>query len=73
MDLSSMRDSTGLCSNIEMSLLRAVFIDKFQQKAPAKQPASLKFMGCLIEQLDVTIPAEFQLPQDIRTFFKDGE
>ena len=27
----------------------------------------------LIEQVQLSLPGEFQLPQDIRGFFKDGE
>lgn len=30
-------------------------------------------MGVLLEQLESTIPVEFQLPQEIRTYFKDGK
>lgn len=42
-----------------------------KQKPPPKPPASLKFMAPLIDQLQSSLPVEFQLPQDIRTFFKD--
>ncbi|KAI0928212.1 hypothetical protein AcW1_005527 [Taiwanofungus camphoratus] len=42
-----------------------------QQKPPPKPPASLKLMAPLIEQLWASLPIEYQLPQDIRTHFKD--
>ncbi|OSD02774.1 hypothetical protein PYCCODRAFT_1435055 [Trametes coccinea BRFM310] len=42
-----------------------------EQRPPPKPPASLKFMGPLIHELSTKIPCEYQLPQDIRTFFKD--
>ncbi|CCM02914.1 uncharacterized protein FIBRA_05028 [Fibroporia radiculosa] len=40
-------------------------------KPPARPPASLKFLIPLIEHLQTTLPIEFQLPQDIRSHFKD--
>ncbi|GJE97073.1 hypothetical protein PsYK624_132830 [Phanerochaete sordida] len=42
-----------------------------KQKPPPKPPASLKFMAPLIDQLQMNLPYEFQLPQDVRGFFKD--
>ncbi|KAF5358114.1 hypothetical protein D9756_001766 [Leucocoprinus leucothites] len=36
---------------------------------PAKPPPSL--LSPLIHQLNISIPVEFQLPEDIRTYFKD--
>lgn len=42
------------------------------QKPTPKIPASLKFMAPLVNELATRIPAEYQLPQDIRSFFKDG-
>ncbi|KAI9056681.1 hypothetical protein FKP32DRAFT_1440872 [Trametes sanguinea] len=42
-----------------------------EQRPPPKPPASLKFMGPLVHELSNKIPCEYQLPQDIRTFFKD--
>ncbi|KAJ3553344.1 hypothetical protein NM688_g3662 [Phlebia brevispora] len=42
-----------------------------KQKPPPKPPSSLKFMAPLIEHVQSIIPVEYQLPQDIRTFFKD--
>ncbi|KAI0637273.1 hypothetical protein C8Q77DRAFT_558604 [Trametes polyzona] len=42
-----------------------------EQRPPPKPPASLKFMGPLLHELNSKIPSEYQLPQDIRTFFKD--
>jgi len=42
----------------------------FPQQPPAKPPPSL--LSPLIHQLNMSIPVEFQLPEDIRTFFKDG-
>ena len=40
------------------------------QHPPRKPPPSL--LSSLIHQLQVSIPVEFQLPEDIRAFFKDG-
>jgi PHD-finger len=40
------------------------------QHPPRKPPPSL--LSSLIHQLQVSIPVEFQLPEDIKTFFKDG-
>ncbi|THH31753.1 hypothetical protein EUX98_g2428 [Antrodiella citrinella] len=45
--------------------------DSLAVNPPPKPPASLKFMAPLFAQLQSTIPHEFQLPGDIRTFFKD--
>ncbi|KAI0362764.1 hypothetical protein OH77DRAFT_1389108 [Trametes cingulata] len=42
-----------------------------EQRPPPKPPASLKFMAPLVHELGTRIPSEFQLPHDIRTFFKD--
>ncbi|EIW60665.1 uncharacterized protein TRAVEDRAFT_57839 [Trametes versicolor FP-101664 SS1] len=42
-----------------------------EQRPPPKPPASLKFMGPLVHELSSRIPSEFQLPQELRTFFKD--
>ncbi|KAI0371792.1 hypothetical protein BV20DRAFT_941308 [Pilatotrama ljubarskyi] len=42
-----------------------------EQRPPPKPPASLKFMAPLIHELSTRIPSEYQLPHDIRTFFKD--
>ncbi|KAH9951481.1 hypothetical protein B0H21DRAFT_719147 [Amylocystis lapponica] len=42
-----------------------------QQKPKPKPITALKFMSPLVEQLESSIPVEFQLPQDIRTYFKD--
>ncbi|KAI8998911.1 hypothetical protein BD414DRAFT_512473 [Trametes punicea] len=42
-----------------------------EQRPPLKPPASLKFMAPLVYELSTKIPSEYQLPQDIRTFFKD--
>ncbi|KAF5386595.1 hypothetical protein D9615_001726 [Tricholomella constricta] len=36
---------------------------------PQKPPSSL--LSSLIQLVDLTIPTEFQLPEDVRTFFKD--
>ncbi|KZT69057.1 hypothetical protein DAEQUDRAFT_302117 [Daedalea quercina L-15889] len=41
------------------------------QQTPPKPPASLKFMAPLVAELQARIPAEFQLPADIRAYFKD--
>lgn len=42
-------------------------------KKPSVKPSiGLKFMASLVEQVETTLPSEFSLPQDIRTFFKDG-
>lgn len=43
------------------------------QKPPHKPPTSLKFMAPLVAELQSRIPVEFQLPLDIRSYFKDGE
>ncbi|KAJ3556429.1 hypothetical protein NP233_g11981 [Leucocoprinus birnbaumii] len=40
-----------------------------RKQPPAKPPPSL--LSPLIHQLNMTIPVEFQLPEDIRTYFKD--
>ncbi|XP_006458322.1 hypothetical protein AGABI2DRAFT_183411 [Agaricus bisporus var. bisporus H97] len=40
-----------------------------RKQPPAKPPPSL--LSPLIHQLNVSIPMEFQLPEDIRTYFKD--
>ena len=40
------------------------------QHPPRKPPPS--FLSPLIHQVDNAIPTEFQLPEDVRTFFKDG-
>ncbi|KAI0646774.1 hypothetical protein C8Q79DRAFT_1067708 [Trametes meyenii] len=42
-----------------------------EQRPPPKPPASLKFMGSLVNELNTKMPTEYQLPQDIRTHFKD--
>ncbi|KAI0798104.1 hypothetical protein C8Q75DRAFT_740632 [Abortiporus biennis] len=42
-----------------------------RQKPPSKVPAFFKFMAPLIEQIQHTVPVEYQLPQEIRTHFKD--
>lgn len=43
-------------------------------KKPApKPPTSLKFMAPLVNELAAKIPTEYQLPSDVRSFFKDGE
>ncbi|TBU28935.1 hypothetical protein BD311DRAFT_662317 [Dichomitus squalens] len=42
-----------------------------EQRPPPKPPASLKFMGPLVHELGHRTPTEFQLPQDVRSFFKD--
>ncbi|KAI0747830.1 hypothetical protein C8Q80DRAFT_1168672 [Daedaleopsis nitida] len=42
-----------------------------EQRPSPKPPASLKFMAPLVHELGSKIPAEFQLPSDIRSFFKD--
>ncbi|KAI0670671.1 hypothetical protein C8Q78DRAFT_975030 [Trametes maxima] len=42
-----------------------------EQRPPPKPPTSLKFMGTLVHELNARIPSEYQLPQDIRTHFKD--
>jgi hypothetical protein len=41
-----------------------------QQHPPVKPPPS--FMSPLIHQAQTNIPKEFQLPEDVRSFFKDG-
>lgn len=41
------------------------------RKHPPSKPTRSSFMSPLIHQLQVTIPKEFQLPDDIRNFFKD--
>ena len=45
--------------------------DKHQQNPPPKPPPS--FMSPLIVHLQNTLPVEFQLPDEIRTFFKSGK
>ncbi|TCD63891.1 hypothetical protein EIP91_004800 [Steccherinum ochraceum] len=42
-----------------------------RKEPPSKPPASLKFMAPLFDNVQSTIPHEFQLPAEIRTFFKD--
>ncbi|PCH38298.1 hypothetical protein WOLCODRAFT_130817 [Wolfiporia cocos MD-104 SS10] len=42
-----------------------------QQRPPMKPSPSLKFMIPLIEQLHTSLPVEYQLPPEIRTYFKD--
>ncbi|KAH9946375.1 uncharacterized protein BXZ73DRAFT_37826 [Epithele typhae] len=42
-----------------------------EKKPPPKPQPSLKFMAPLVNELATKIPTEFQLPQDVRTFFKD--
>ncbi|KAF7796545.1 hypothetical protein EIP86_007725 [Pleurotus ostreatoroseus] len=42
-----------------------------RQKPPPKPPTSLRFMAPLIDHVQSTIPSEYQLPEDIRTFFKN--
>lgn len=41
------------------------------RKHPPSKPTRSSFMSPLLHQLQVTIPKEFQLPDDIRNFFKD--
>ena len=38
---------------------------------PGRKPAP-SLMSSLLDKLQTTIPSEFQLPDDIRNFFKDG-
>ncbi|KAI0811041.1 hypothetical protein BC629DRAFT_1024748 [Irpex lacteus] len=42
-----------------------------QQKPKGKASHGLKFMAPLVEQMDTVLPAEYALPSDVRTFFKD--
>ncbi|EAU88421.2 hypothetical protein CC1G_05187 [Coprinopsis cinerea okayama7 len=42
---------------------------EIRKKPPKKRPASL--LAPLLHQLDMSIPVEFQLPDDIRNFFRD--
>ncbi|KAI0332088.1 hypothetical protein GY45DRAFT_1321387 [Cubamyces sp. BRFM 1775] len=42
-----------------------------EQRPPPKPLTSLKFMAPLVQELSSKIPTEYQLPQDIKTFFKD--
>lgn len=42
-----------------------------QQHPPRRGPPSL--LSGLIYQLQTINPVEFQLPEDIRTYFKDGQ
>lgn len=42
-----------------------------QQHPPRKPPPSL--FSAAIHQLQISNPVEFQLPEDIRSHFKDGE
>ncbi|CAL1703942.1 unnamed protein product [Somion occarium] len=42
-----------------------------RQNPPPKPLASLKFMAPLITHVQTILPSEYQLPLDIRTFFKD--
>ncbi|KAI0710388.1 hypothetical protein C8T65DRAFT_708234 [Cerioporus squamosus] len=42
-----------------------------EQRPSPKPPTSLKFMAPLVHELASKIPTEYQLPQDIRSFFKD--
>ncbi|RDX42656.1 hypothetical protein OH76DRAFT_86840 [Lentinus brumalis] len=42
-----------------------------EQRPSPKPPTSLKFMAPLVHELANKIPTEYQLPQDIRSFFKD--
>ncbi|KAI0085417.1 hypothetical protein BDY19DRAFT_996765 [Irpex rosettiformis] len=42
-----------------------------QQKPKTKSTHGLKFMTPLVEQIDTVLPAEYALPSDVRTFFKD--
>lgn len=41
-------------------------------KNPPPKPTRSSFMSPLIHQLQLSIPKEFQLPDEIRNFFKDG-
>jgi hypothetical protein len=41
------------------------------QAPPTRPPRGL--FGPLMQHLDSMHPVEFQLPEDVRTFFKDGE
>lgn len=60
---------------VQIVIILGVFSPSFYdfvQKPPSKPPVSLKFMAPLIDHVQTGLPAEFQLPQDLRTFFKDG-
>ncbi|KAG1715664.1 hypothetical protein ID866_1506, partial [Astraeus odoratus] len=41
------------------------------RKYPPSKPTRSSFMSPLIHQLQMSIPKEFQLPEDVRNFFKD--
>lgn len=45
--------------------------DSNAQHPPQKSPPS--FLSPVINVLNTSIPTEYQLPDEIRTFFKDGE
>ncbi|KAJ8481419.1 hypothetical protein ONZ51_g5996 [Trametes cubensis] len=42
-----------------------------EQRPPPKSLTALKFMAPLVQELSSKMPTEYQLPQDIKTFFKD--
>lgn len=69
MVLSRLYTSSGVS---ELSLFYEIDTD-FEQNPPPKPLASLKFMAPLITHVQTILPSEYQLPLDIRTFFKDGK
>ncbi|KAI0688764.1 hypothetical protein BC835DRAFT_1371433 [Cytidiella melzeri] len=42
-----------------------------RQKPALKSSTGLKFMAPLVEQMEAILPAEYALPSDVRTYFKD--
>jgi hypothetical protein len=56
---------SDLCACVMMAQTKCL-----EQRPPPKPLPS--FMAPLISQLQTTLPTEYQLPDDIRNFFKDG-
>ena len=55
-----------------LSIVQILYDDSSmpQQHPPPKLPSSA--MSSLIYQVQTSVPKEFQLPHDIRNYFKDG-
>ena len=70
MVLSYMRCTQGLPNFVFIYRLIIAVNHTSYQHPPRKPPPSL--LSSLIHQLQVSIPVEFQLPEEIKTFFKDG-
>ena len=66
--LSLLHDSEGV--SVPLCGLYITIHPMPQQHPPPKPPPS--FMSSLIHQAQTSIPKEFQLPDDVRNFFKDG-